>query len=228
MEEIIKLIDVKKVYENFGVKTEVLKGINLTIKKGEFVAIMGPSGSGKTTLMNILGCLDSLTSGKYFLNGLDVSSLDDDKLSEIRNEYIGFVFQQFYLIQYLNVLENVLMPTMYSKKRFKNLKERAKSLIEKVGLGDKLDFKPSQLSGGQQQRVAIARALINEPELILADEPTGALDTKTAESIMDIFKSLNREGKTIIIITHDPNIAYQTNRIIKIKDGQIIGEERKN
>ncbi len=222
--EIVRLEDIRKVYENFGVKNEVLKGINLVIKKGEFVSIMGPSGSGKTTLMNIIGCLDTATSGKYYLDGKDISNLNDDELSEIRSEYIGFVFQQFYLIQYLNVLENVLMPTIYSKKDKKNIKEKAKELLEKVGLGDKLNFKPSQLSGGQQQRVAIARALINEPQLILADEPTGALDSKTAESIMKIFKELNEEGKTIVIITHDPSIASQTERIIKIKDGKIIND----
>jgi len=222
--EIVRLENIRKVYENFGVKNEVLKGINLVIKKGEFVSIMGPSGSGKTTLMNIIGCLDTATSGKYYLDGKDISNLNDDELSEIRSEYIGFVFQQFYLIQYLNVLENVLMPTIYSKKDRKNIKEKAKELLEKVGLGDKLNFKPSQLSGGQQQRVAIARALINEPQLILADEPTGALDSKTAESIMKIFKELNEEGKTIVIITHDPSIASQTKRIIKIKDGKILND----
>jgi len=222
--EIVRLENIRKVYENFGIKNEVLKGINLVIKKGEFVSIMGPSGSGKTTLMNIIGCLDTATSGKYYLDGKDISNLNDDELSEIRNEYIGFVFQQFYLIQYLNILENVLMPTIYSKKDRKNIKKKAKELLEKVGLGDKLNFKPNQLSGGQQQRVAIARALINEPQLILADEPTGALDSKTAESIMKIFKELNEEGKTIVIITHDPSIASQTERIIKIKDGKIIND----
>ena len=226
MKEIIRLENIKKVYENFGVKTEVLKGINLVIYEGEFVSIMGPSGSGKTTLMNIIGCLDTPTEGKYYLEGKDVSKLSDDELSEVRNEYIGFIFQQFYLIEYLNVLENVLVPITYSKKDIPNPKEKAKKLLENVGLGDKLKFKPSQLSGGQQQRVAIARALINEPHLILADEPTGALDSKTAEGIMNIFKDLHKQGKTIVIITHDINVAKQTERIIKIKDGMIIGEEK--
>ncbi len=221
MEEIINLVNIRKTYENFGIKTEVLKGINLKIYKGEFVSIMGVSGSGKTTLMNIIGCLDTATSGKYFLKGKDVSNLSDNELSEIRNEYIGFVFQQFYLIQYLNVLENVLMPTIYSKNVKSNKREKAVNILKKLGLGDKLKFKPNQLSGGQQQRVAIARALINNPELILADEPTGALDSETAKNIMDIFRNLNEEGKTVVIITHDPNIAAQTKRIIRIKDGVI-------
>ena len=222
MEYIVKLENIKKVYQSFGIENEVLKGINLLIRRGEFVSIMGPSGSGKTTLMNIIGCLDTATSGRYYLDGIEVSSLSDDELSEIRNEYIGFVFQQFYLIQYLNVLENVLMPTVYSKKNLGNLDKRAQNLLERVGLGDRLKYKPNQLSGGQQQRVAIARALINDPELVLADEPTGALDSITAENIMEIFKELNMEGKTVVIITHDKNIASKTDRIIRIQDGIII------
>ncbi len=221
MEELIRLENIKKIYEHFGIKTEVLKGISLSIKKGEFVAIMGVSGSGKTTLMNIIGCLDTPTEGKYFLQGKDVSKLYDDSLSEIRNQYIGFVFQNFYLIPYLTALENVLVPTIYSKKPPKNPEEKAKKLLEKVKLGERIHHKPNQLSGGQQQRVAIARALINDPQLILADEPTGALDSKTAKEIMEIFKSLHKEGKTIIIVTHDPNIANQAERIIKIEDGRI-------
>ena len=226
MEEIIKLENIKKVYEHYGIKTEVLKGINLSIKKGEFVAIVGVSGSGKTTLMNIIGCLDTPTEGKYFLAGMDVSTLDDDKLSEIRNQYIGFVFQNFYLIPYLTALENVIVPTIYSKNPPDRPEEKAKELLKKVSLEDKINYKPNQLSGGQQQRVAIARALINNPAIILADEPTGALDSKTAQEIMSIFKSLHREGKTIVIVTHDPNIAKQAQRIIRIQDGVILEEER--
>ncbi|GAB6072524.1 ABC transporter ATP-binding protein [Venenivibrio stagnispumantis] len=216
---LIKLQNIIKIYKTADIETQVLKGVNLTIEEGEFVCIMGVSGSGKTTLMNIIGCLDTPTSGKYFFKGKDISSLDDDTLSKIRNEHIGFVFQQFYLIQYLTAKENVLVPTLYSSKDVPE--DRAIFLLEKVGMKDKINLKPSQLSGGQQQRVAIARALINDPELIIADEPTGALDRKTAFEIMDIFSSLNKEGKTIIMVTHDPEIAKYARRIIYIEDGNI-------
>ncbi|MCW4573402.1 ABC transporter ATP-binding protein [Venenivibrio stagnispumantis] len=215
----MKLQNIIKIYKTADIETQVLKGVNLTIEEGEFVCIMGVSGSGKTTLMNIIGCLDTPTSGKYFFKGKDISSLDDDTLSKIRNEHIGFVFQQFYLIQYLTAKENVLVPTLYSSKDVPE--DRAIFLLEKVGMKDKINLKPSQLSGGQQQRVAIARALINDPELIIADEPTGALDRKTAFEIMDIFSSLNKEGKTIIMVTHDPEIAKYARRIIYIEDGNI-------
>ncbi|WP_456401311.1 ABC transporter ATP-binding protein [Persephonella sp.] len=222
MNKLIEIVNLEKEYENFGVKTKVLKGINLTVEKGEFVSIMGVSGSGKTTLMNIIGCLDTPTSGKYFFEGVDVSQLDDDRLSEIRNKHIGFVFQQFYLISYLNVLENVLVPTIYSNENKGNVVKRAEELLRRVGLEEKKSFKPNQLSGGQQQRVAIARALINDPDLILADEPTGALDSKTASEIMEIFKSLHKEGRTIIVVTHDYKVASIADRIIRIEDGKII------
>jgi len=216
---LIKLQNIVKIYKTADIETEVLKGVNLTIEEGEFICIMGVSGSGKTTLMNIIGCLDTPTSGKYLFKGKDISSLDDDTLSKIRNEHIGFVFQQFYLIQYLTAKENVLVPTLYSSKDIPE--DRAIFLLEKVGMKDKMNLKPSQLSGGQQQRVAIARALINDPELIIADEPTGALDRKTAFEIMDIFSSLNKEGKTILMVTHDPEIAKYAGRIIYIEDGNI-------
>ncbi|WP_029522123.1 ABC transporter ATP-binding protein [Persephonella sp. KM09-Lau-8] len=222
MKEVIRLENVNKIYETAGIKTHALKDINLTIYEGEFVAIMGASGSGKTTLMNIMGCLDTPTSGKYYLMGKDVSTLDDDHLSEIRNQYIGFVFQQFFLIPYLTAYENILVPVIYSKYNFKEKEKEAEEILKKIGLKDKKNHKPNQLSGGQQQRVAIGRALINNPELILADEPTGALDSKTAQEIMRIFVDLNKSGKTIVLITHDPNVASYAQRILKISDGKII------
>ncbi|WP_297452930.1 ABC transporter ATP-binding protein [Persephonella sp.] len=222
MKEVIRLENVNKIYETAGIKTHALKDINLTIYEGEFVAIMGASGSGKTTLMNIMGCLDTPTSGKYYLMGKDVSTLDDDHLSEIRNRYIGFVFQQFFLIPYLTAYENILVPVIYSKYNFKEKEKEAEKILEKIGLKDKKNHKPNQLSGGQQQRVAIGRALINNPELILADEPTGALDSKTAKEIMKIFVELNNSGKTIVLITHDPNVASYARRIVRISDGKII------
>ncbi len=221
MREIIKLENITKVYQTAGIKTQALRGINLTVYEGEFLSIMGASGSGKTTLMNIIGCLDIPTSGKYYLLGKDVSKLDDDHLSQIRNEYIGFVFQQFFLIPYLTALENILVPVVYSKKSFSQKETEAENILKMLGLEDKKNNKPSQLSGGQQQRVAIGRALINDPQLILADEPTGALDSKTAKEIMEIFVDLNKKGKTIILITHDPTIASYAHRIIKISDGKI-------
>lgn len=201
---------------------EVLKGINLTIESGEFAAIMGPSGSGKTTLMNIIGCLDVPTSGRYFLAGKEVTNLSDDELSTFRNEHIGFVFQNFFLLPYANVLENVMLPTLYRERgRGPQPERRAIEIIKLVGLGDRVKFKPSQLSGGQQQRVALARALVNDPELILADEPTGQLDSRTANEIMKLLQELNERGKTIIVITHDPSTASYAKRTIQIKDGLI-------
>jgi len=221
MREIIRLERITKVYQSAGIKTEALRGIDLVVYEGEFLSIMGASGSGKTTLMNIIGCLDTPTSGKYYLLGNDVSKLDDDHLSQIRNEYIGFVFQQFFLIPYLTALENILVPVVYSNKNFSQKEIEAEKILKMLGLEDKKNNKPSQLSGGQQQRVAIGRALINDPHLILADEPTGALDSKTAKEIMDIFVELNKKGKTIILITHDPTIASYAHRVIKISDGKI-------
>lgn len=200
----------------------VLRGINLKIKKGEFAAIMGPSGSGKTTLMNIIGCLDTPTSGVYMLAGKEVSNLSDDELSIIRNEHIGFIFQSFFLLPYATVIENVLLPSLYVEKDSVDYKKRAKEILKLVGLEDKMKFKPNQLSGGQQQRVAIARALINDPDLLLADEPTGQLDSATSTEIMNLLKEMNEKGKTIILITHDQNIARYADRLINIVDGRII------
>lgn len=203
-------------------EVKVLKGINLKIKRGEFVAIMGPSGSGKTTLMNIIGCLDTPTTGSYLLLGKEVAHLSDNELSVIRNEHIGFIFQSFFLLPYATVLENVLLPTLYVEKGSSGYKNRAKKILKLVGLEDKLKYKPNQLSGGQQQRVAIARALINDPDLLLADEPTGQLDSKTSTEIMNLLKEMNKQGKTIILITHDKNIASYADRIITIVDGLIV------
>lgn len=212
---------VRKVYRIGEVQVDVLKDINLRVDYGEFVAIMGTSGAGKTTLMNILGCLDSPTSGRYIFNGRDVSNLSDDELSVIRNEQIGFIFQNFYLIPYATVMENVLLPTLYLEKTRRDVTKRAKEILRIVGLEEREDFRPNQISGGQQQRVAIARALINNPELLLADEPTGQLDTRTSAEIMNIIKGLNDKGMTIIVITHDPSVAAYAGRVIHIRDGVI-------
>ena len=216
------LEDIRKSYKMGDTDIEVLRGINLQVEKGEFVAIMGTSGSGKTTLMNIIGCLDVPTSGRYMLADKEVSRLSDDELSLIRNEHIGFVFQNFYLLPYATVLENVLLPSLYVEKRRDNFEQKAAELLQNVGLRERMKFKPPQLSGGEQQRVAIARALINEPELLLTDEPTGQLDSKTAVEIMDLLVQMNKNGKTVIVITHDPNIAAYAERTVGIKDGVII------
>ncbi len=199
----------------------VLKGINLTIQPGEFTAIMGTSGSGKSTLMNLLGCLDVPTSGRYILTGRDVTQLNDDELSELRNEHIGFVFQSFYLLPYATVIENVLLPTLYRERRKDRARDRAVELLKIVGLEGRMNFRPTQLSGGEQQRVAISRALINDPELLLADEPTGQLDSQTATEIMNVLTQMNQRGKTVVVITHDSDIASFARRVINIRDGVI-------
>lgn len=216
---LIELLNVKKTYQSGEVSTAALRGISLKIEDGEFVSIIGPSGSGKSTLMNIIGCLDVPTEGKYFLSGVDTASLSDSELSRLRNQMIGFVFQQFNLLQRVTALENVLLPQVYSGKK-PNTK-RALELLKRLGLKGHEHKFPNQLSGGMQQRVAIARALINSPKIILADEPTGALDTKTGEEIMRIFKELNSEGVTIVIVTHEPYIASQAKRTVLLRDGLI-------
>ena len=225
---LIKLENVRKVFKQGELETEVLKGITLEIERGEFVAIMGPSGSGKSTLMYILGCLDKPTSGKYYLDGKDVLSMTDDELSRLRSKYIGFIFQAFYLIPYLSVIDNVLLPTEYldsktKKELFRGVspKERAIQLLERLGMKERMDYKPEQLSGGQKQRTAIARALMNSPEIILADEPTGQLDSASGKAVMETFKELNEEGKTVIVVTHDPNVASYAKRVIEIVDGKV-------
>lgn len=202
----------------------VLDQINLTVNKGDFAAILGPSGSGKTTLMNIVGCLDAPTSGQYILSNHQVDTLDESKLASIRNKEIGFVFQQFQLLTRLNAWQNVELPLVYRGLPEKIRKERAKEMLQKVGLADKLQNRPNQLSGGQQQRVAIARAMVTEPTILLADEPTGALDQKTGQQIMELFHELHDEGKTIIMITHDKEIARHASRIVHILDGQLSEE----
>ncbi|WP_394231338.1 ABC transporter ATP-binding protein [Niallia oryzisoli] len=216
-----------QITKNFHMGEEeqtVLDHINLTVNNGDFVAVLGPSGSGKTTLMNIVGCLDSPTSGQYILSNQQVNTLDESKLASIRNKEIGFVFQQFQLLPRLNAWQNVELPLVYRGFPEKVRKERAVEMLQKVGLADKLQNRPNQLSGGQQQRVAIARALVTEPTILLADEPTGALDQKTGQQIMELFQELHDEGKTIIMITHDKEIATHASRIVHILDGQLSEE----
>jgi putative ABC transport system ATP-binding protein len=219
---IISLSQIKKDYKTGDVVTQVLKGISLDIYPGDFVAITGPSGSGKSTLMNIVGVLDNPTSGKYILNGSDITKLSEDMLAEVRNKEIGFVFQSFNLLSRASALENVMLPAIYAGTNAKDREEKAIKLLTQVGLAERTHNKPNQLSGGQQQRVAIARALMNDPQIILADEPTGNLDTKSGSDVMNILKQLNKEGKTIILITHEHDIAKQAKKIIHIKDGQIL------
>ena len=214
--------NIQKYYFQDKLKVEVLKNINFSVEMGDYVAVMGPSGSGKSTLMNILGCLDLPTSGDYFLNGKDVLSLSEDELSDLRLNEIGFVFQNFQLLSSQSALENVELPLTYAKIPKSERRRRAIQALERVGLGDRLHFKPTQLSGGQKQRVAIARAIVNHPSLLLADEPTGALDSKSGVQIMDLFRQLNDEGVTIVMITHDAKVAQAANRQIAILDGELI------
>ncbi len=218
----IELYNISKIYKIGDNEVYALNGVTLKIQKNEFVAILGPSGSGKSTLMNIIGCLDTPTSGSYILDGNEVSKLSDNQLAEIRNSKIGFVFQQFNLIPQLTALENVELPLIYQGVSASKRHKLAKEALEKVGLGDRLHHRPRQLSGGQQQRVAIARALVTSPSIILADEPTGNLDSKSGSEIMQIFKQLHSQGSTIVLITHDNNIASQAKRIVRIHDGQIV------
>ena len=222
MTPIIDLRDIYKIYVMGGSEVHAADGVSLKIYEGEFVAIVGQSGSGKSTLMNIIGCLDVPTSGEYYLNGEDVSELDDDEQAKIRNKMLGFIFQQYNLIAKLTVIENVELSLLYAGIGKSKRNEMARAALERVGLADKLNNYPSQLSGGQQQRVSIARALAGNPSVILADEPTGALDSKTSREVLEFLKKLNAEGNTIVLITHDNGIAAQAKRIVRVMDGKII------
>ena len=225
---ILKLTDICKDYQQGKQTVRVLKNINLTVEQGEYLAIMGPSGSGKTTLMNIIGCLDVPTSGTYELNGRNLQNSSDNALADIRNQYIGFVFQSFYLMPKLDAVDNVALPLLYAGVPLKERRARAVEALKAVGLGERIHFRPNQLSGGQCQRVAIARAIVSKPTLLLADEPTGALDTKAGNQIMEIFRGLSQEGMTIIMITHEPAIAECADKTYHILDGELLtkGEER--
>ena len=227
MDKMISIKNLNKIYKTGSVEVQALKDVNIDIAYGEFIAIMGHSGSGKSTLMNIIGCLDRPSSGQYYLDGVEIDKQGADDLSLIRNKKIGFVFQAFNLIPRTNVLINVELPMIYAKINARHRRERALDLLEKVGLQDRISHMPNELSGGQKQRVAIARALANKPPIILADEPTGNLDTSSSEEIMSIFRQLNREGTSIIVVTHEPEVAKYADRVIVFKDGSVIEDRMK-
>lgn len=221
---IIKISDLGKIYRNGKIEVEALKHVNLSINKGEFVSIMGPSGSGKSTLMNIIGCLDRSSYGVYELDGVNISSLDDVELAKIRNLKIGFVFQSFNLLPRISALQNVELPMIYARVHAKDRRKKAMDALEKVGLLERMHHKPNEMSGGQKQRVAIARALVNSPAILLADEPTGNLDSASGEEIMTVFQDLNKEGVTVVLVTHEPDIAEHTKRVVRFKDGHLVSD----
>jgi putative ABC transport system ATP-binding protein len=222
---VIELIGIKKTYFTEGKETPVLFGVDFKVEEGDFTAIMAPSGTGKSTLLNILGTLDRPTGGQYLFRNKDLAELNDDELSKLRNKSIGFVFQLYNLLNRISVLENVLLPLLYTEPYPKDAKEKAVNLLNMVGLADRINFKPNALSGGQQQRVAIARALINEPDLLLADEPTGNLDSRSSEEILQIFDEIHRKGRTILLVTHERDVALRAKKIITMKDGRVFSEE---
>ena len=222
MSDLIALADVRKVYEMGEARVNALDGVSLDIPTASFLAIMGPSGSGKSTLMNLIGCLDTPSSGSYRLNGREIASMDDDELARIRNEEVGFVFQTFNLLPRSNALQNVELPLVYTGMARKERKERAEAALGAVGLTDRMHHRPNELSGGQRQRVAVARALVNGPSILLADEPTGNLDSKTGEEIMGLFDKLHADGNTIILVTHEPELAVHADRVIMLRDGRVV------
>jgi putative ABC transport system ATP-binding protein len=222
MKTIIRLEHVSKTYGSGDTEVHALSDVNLTIDEGEYCAIMGPSGSGKSTAMNVIGCLDRPTDGSYYLDGLDVAHVPDSELAQTRNRKLGFVFQQFHLLPQLTAMENVMLPMVYAGVPAKERQERAAEALTRVGLANRLNNKPTQLSGGQQQRVAIARAIVNRPVLLLADEPTGALDSHTTQEVLNIFTELNNSGITVVMVTHEPEVARQTRRIVWFRDGQVL------
>ncbi|MGN0665781.1 MAG: ABC transporter ATP-binding protein [Huintestinicola sp.] len=222
--DVIRMSGIKKSYKMGDSTLNVLKGISLTVKEGEFLAILGPSGSGKSTLMNIIGCMDSFDEGEFYLSDLAIHNMNDTRLTEVRNEYIGFIFQRYHLIGKYNILRNVMMPLLLRGYTSKEAEEAASERLKQLGMGERMEHKPSELSGGQQQRTAIARALVGNPKILLADEPTGALDSATGKEVLKLFKELNSMGNTIVMITHDLNVARSAGRIIRIVDGELFEE----